>query len=258
MKLVIREYLNLLKESGEFDVLMSDLLLAMNFIPISRPQVGVRQAGVDIAATGNDSDGNDCLYLFVLKIGDIGRTDWNGSVNAIRPSLDEIQDLYLLSHVSSTHAKLKKYIILCTTGDLKQESQTDWTTYTQRYKVSSSKEFLFWNGDKVATLVEEHLLNEYVLSKELRSDLRKALALVGEPEYDLGHFYKILSELLLNNSPKDGQKLTTANKRRLLKSFRTANIALNILFRWAESENNLHNAILAAERSVLWVGKLFA
>ncbi len=49
MKLVIREYLSMLRESGELDALLPDLLLSMDIEPISKAQVGVRQYGVDVA-----------------------------------------------------------------------------------------------------------------------------------------------------------------------------------------------------------------
>ncbi|RLF31810.1 MAG: hypothetical protein DRN08_07415, partial [Thermoplasmata archaeon] len=77
MKLIIREYLSLLKESNELDQLLPDLLLAMDIEPISRTQTGVRQYGVDVAAVGIDEDGKKTLFLFTIKQGDIGRTDWD-------------------------------------------------------------------------------------------------------------------------------------------------------------------------------------
>lgn len=52
MKLIIREYLSLLKESKELDWLIPDLLLSMGIEPFSYPQIGVRQYGVDVAAVG--------------------------------------------------------------------------------------------------------------------------------------------------------------------------------------------------------------
>ena len=57
MRLVLLEHLRMLRESGEFDALFPDLLLAMKIVPISKPQIGVRQAGVDIAAVGKDDSG---------------------------------------------------------------------------------------------------------------------------------------------------------------------------------------------------------
>src|SRR5690242_7261738 len=99
MRLIIREYLGMLKESREFDALLPDLLLAMNIVPISKAQIGVRQAGVDIAAVGNDETGNKALWLFVVKCGDLGRRDWDSQPQSVRQSLDEIKDIYLRNHV---------------------------------------------------------------------------------------------------------------------------------------------------------------
>ncbi len=63
MKFVLKEYLELLKEDGELDSLITDLLFSMNIIPISKPQRG-RQFGVDISAIGTDIDGvKRCFYL---------------------------------------------------------------------------------------------------------------------------------------------------------------------------------------------------
>ena len=50
LALVIAEYLRTLKERNELDRLLPDLLVEMGYVPISRPQTGNRQFGVDIAA----------------------------------------------------------------------------------------------------------------------------------------------------------------------------------------------------------------
>src|SRR5450631_28160 len=118
MKLLIRAYLSLLKESQEFDAIIADLLLAMVIVPISRAQIGVRQAGVDIAAVGPASDGRRTLFLCVIKRGGITRSDWDGTgPQAVRPSLDEIQDSYLRSRIDAEHQDLPKRIVLCCAGD---------------------------------------------------------------------------------------------------------------------------------------------
>src|SRR5690606_27410478 len=121
MRLVLREYLTMLKESGEFDALFPDLLLAMNIVPLSKAQVGVRQAGVDIAAVGNDEAGTRTLWLFVLKRGDVGRRDWDSRPQSVRQSLDEIKDVYLRNHVAPEHADLPVKVVVATTGEFKQE-----------------------------------------------------------------------------------------------------------------------------------------
>ena len=52
MKLIFSEYLASLKERGELDVIMPDLLSEIGFTVFSKPAVGTKQHGVDVAAVG--------------------------------------------------------------------------------------------------------------------------------------------------------------------------------------------------------------
>ena len=114
MKLLIRDYLAKLGESGELDVLVADLLLNMQIEPLSKPQRGVRQDGVDIAAVGTDpEDGVRKLFLITIKAGDVTRGAWDGNPNAVRPSLNEIKDVYLTKRIARPHRKLPKKVVLC-------------------------------------------------------------------------------------------------------------------------------------------------
>lgn len=106
MKLIVKEFLSQLKESGELDRLLPDLLSRMKIIPISRAQVGVRQNGVDVAAVGKDGEGVKTLFLFVLKVGDLGRRDWDSGVNSVRQTLNQVKDSYLRSFVRPEHKDL--------------------------------------------------------------------------------------------------------------------------------------------------------
>ncbi len=96
MNPIVREFFRGLKERDELDVILPEMLTAMGFEVLSRPMVGTRQYGADIAAVGDDTDGVRKLFLFSVKRGDLNRTEWNGaSDQALRPSLDEIKDAYL-------------------------------------------------------------------------------------------------------------------------------------------------------------------
>ncbi len=249
MRLLIREYLGMLKESGEFDVLFPDLLRAMRILPLSAPQVGVRQAGVDLAAVGNDEDGAKTLWLFVLKRGDIGRTEWDSGPQAVRQSLNEIEDSFLRNNVRPEHQGLPIKIVVATTGDFKQDNEQERVGYTSR-RTQDGRRYEFWNGDKVAALVEEHLLDEHVLPAQARSNLRRALALIGESDYDLEHYYAILKELFAWEVHEAEKPAKKAKLR--LRALATANLALGILWHWAQQEDNLRSAAIAAERTLLW------
>ncbi|APG23978.1 Fic family protein [Syntrophotalea acetylenica] len=249
MRLVIREYLGMLKESGEFDALLPDLLLAMNLVPVSKPQVGVRQAGVDIAAVGNDDAGQKTLWLFLLKRGDLGRRDWDTGSQSVRQSLDEVKDVYLRNHVAPEHAELPVKIVVATTGDFKQDFEQNRVGYTDA-NTQPGRAYEFWNGDRVAALLEKHLFNEYALPPEARSHLRRALSLIGEPDYDLEHYFDLLKILLNWGESKPDKK--AKNKRECHRSLVTTGLALGVVCRWADQEGNLRNAVIACERTLLW------
>lgn len=249
MRLIIREYLGMLRESGEFDVLLPDILLAMNILPLSKAQVGVRQAGVDIAAVGND-DGQQTLWLFVLKRGDLGRRDWDGdNPQDVRPSLEEIKDVYLRNHVAPEHAALPVKIVVATTGNFKQDFEQNRVGYADA-NTQLGRKYDFWNGDKVASLLEQHLLNEYALPATARSQLRRALSLVGEPDYDLEHFFALLKSLLTWSL--DQASGNAKNERECIRALITTSLALGILCRWSAQEGNLRSAVVACERTLLW------
>ncbi|KGM23073.1 hypothetical protein [Stenotrophomonas maltophilia] len=250
MKLIIKEFLSQLRESGELDRLLPDLLARMKLIPISRAQVGVRQNGVDIAAVGKDKNGIKTLYLFVLKVGDLGRRDWDGGVNAVRATLNQIQDSYLHTSVREEHQTLPVKVVICSTGELKQEVQQDYTGYINGHTTSNLR-FEFWSGDDLADMIDAHLLDEYAIDPSQRADLRRAIALIGSRDYDLRHAYKIAQTLLIDSH--DGAPVLSNTRRRLfVRQMKTVALVLEVVFRWADEEGNLLNAFKMGERCCLW------
>ncbi len=251
MRLIISQYLHSLKERDEFDALLPDLLLAMGYVPVSRPQTGVRQFGVDLAATGVAEDGTKELLLLVIKQGDVGRNNWDStSPQSVRPSLNEVLDVYLKSHIEPAHQSYRKKVILATTGDLKQDTQLNWDSYTQTNVDKAC--FEFWGGDEVARLVEKHLLDEHIFKEEDRKDLRKALALAGEVSYEQGDLHRLfLRQLGLTQS---GELIEQKGSvKELIKGIRVVSLAAQVFARWSEDEGNLKQSLIASERAMLWV-----
>ena len=134
MTLIIREYLSMLKERDELDALIPDLLLSMGIQPKTKPKRGTRQYGVDCLAVGKDKeDGKEKVFLFVIKRGDITRKNWNGSSpQDVKPSLDDIFDVYLSLNIEESLKKLPKKIILCFNGELDESVLPSWKGYTSR------------------------------------------------------------------------------------------------------------------------------
>lgn len=251
MRLIISQFLRTLRERDEFDRLLPDLLLAMGYVPLAKPQTGVRQFGVDLAAVGKSHvDGVEELLLLVIKQGDLGRRDWDsGEPTSVRPSLNEVLDAYLTKLVAYEHAGLRKTIVLATTGDLKQDVETNWTGFKEQNSARAS--FEFWGADRVSDLVERFMLDENLFAPNDRADLRKSLALASDSEYD----FRDLNRMLLRQLglTADGRlQVPSLDTKDLRKAFRRVHLATQICTRWAQAEGDSRQALWISERALLW------
>lgn len=250
MRLILAQYLRTLKERDEFDRLLPDLLISMGYVPVSKPQTGVRQYGVDVAAVGkNPEDGIKELICLVIKRDDIGRNEWDSGPQSVRQSLNEVFDVYLKTHVEPEHDSLRKRIILATTGDLKQDTQINWDSYAKEH--SSHATLNFWSGDQIAVYIEKHMLSEHIFDAANRADLRKSLALAGELEYDQKDLYRLFKRVLgLSDKGEIAEQKT--RKKDLVKALRVVSLAAQIFSHWSEDEGNLKQSLFAIERAMLW------
>ncbi|ETT57076.1 hypothetical protein C173_32246 [Paenibacillus sp. FSL R7-277] len=246
MRLIIREYLSMLRESEELDALIPDLLISMDIQPIFKPQRGVRQYGVDQSAIGIDPDDQkEKLFLFVIKQKDIDRYNWDNGPQAVRPSLNEILDVYMRTMLDDRQRDLPKKIIVCTNGDMKQDVSINWINYINDHRVESKIEFDFWGGDVLSSLIVRYMLNEYIMPDSIQKQIRKTLAFLDLVEYDLSDYYDLIEEILFNDA------LNAKNKP--LKVLRCLHLCLNLVYHWSAEVGNLKNAFLAAERMILRV-----
>ncbi len=240
MKLIVRQYLSALREREELDAILPDLLSELGLNVISRPSRGTTQYGVDVAAVGALNDGNEKVFLFSIKAGDLTRRDWDGdSAQSLRPSLNEILDVYIPRYIPIEHKDKEIVVCLCFGGDIRE----DVRPRVEGFVVQNSRQgvvFEQWNGDKLASLILSSFLKEELLPKNAHSKLRKTLALIDEPEASINHFKMLVSELSASDNSK--------NK---LKSIRQINICLWILFSWARDIDNLESAYLSSEFALL-------
>jgi hypothetical protein len=250
LALVIAEYLRTLKERNELDRLLPDLLIEMGYVPIARPQTGNRQFGVDIAARGISPDtGQAELLLLVIKQKDIGRSEWEGGDQAIRPSLNEIFDVYLSTHIEAEDNGKPIRIAVVTNGDLKQTILANWSGYVNNHKERALIEF--WGLDTLSALIECHLLDEHIFHDEDRRDLRRALALAGDVEYDQRDLHRLMLRTL-GLTPEGVPDDSTKSKKNLLKALRVVNFAAHVFASWALADGDGRQGVRAMERALLW------
>ena len=244
MKLIIRQYLASLKERGELDAVLPDLLSQLGLNVYSRPGRGTRQNGVDVAAVGRLKNNKaDKVYLFSIKAGDLTRSDWNNNTpQALRPSLDEIRDVYIPNRLPAEYRDKEIVICICLGGEIREEVSEQLEGYKRQFNSSRPVTFQDWNGDKLAELIQSSFLQEDLLPEESRSQLRKALALLDEPEASYRYFFSLIRSLGAVEGKEEKEQLT---------ALRQINICLWILYAWARDANNLESAYRSGELALL-------
>ena len=184
MRLMIREYLSMLKESDELDVIVPDLLNAMGIDVLAGAQKGVRQDGVDIHGVGIDPEtGIKTNYLITVKKGNITRNIWSSDKQSVRQSLEEITDVYMTQKMSNEHKKLPSKIILCYGGEMRQEVQPNWTGFTNKY---SDYTFEDWGGNRLSGLIETYLTDEHLFFEDVKKETKTALLKVFQKVEEIG------------------------------------------------------------------------
>ena len=116
MKLIFMQYLASLKERGELDALMPDLLSEVGLSVISKPALGTKQHGVDVAAVGALGDGERSVFLISIKPGDLRRKGWDSGEQSLRTSLNQILDVYIGSRIPKRYKHLPVVVVLCIGG----------------------------------------------------------------------------------------------------------------------------------------------
>ncbi len=252
MKLIIRQYLSSLKERGELDAVLPDLLSQLGLNVFSRPQRGTRQDGVDVAAVGCLDGGPEKVYLFSIKPGDLTRKDWSSdSAQSLRPSLDQILDSYIPHRLPAEHKDKDIVICIAIGGDVQEQLRPDLQGYTTK-NTKGNISYEEWNGDRIANYIQASFLREDLLPPEARSDLRKSLALLDQPDVSYKHFSSLVRSLSAVEGTGDAQQIT---------AIRQMGICLWILFAWCRDAKNTESAYLSSELTLLhaWnIAKLHA
>ncbi len=240
MNLVIRQYLASLREREELDAVLPDLLSQMGLTVFSRPRRGPREDGVDVGAVGSIDGGEESVYLFTIKAGDLTRSDWDGNAQALRSSLNQIVGPYIRNRLPVEHRGKRVVVCVCLGGDVRVEVRPDLVAYFESQKEVVS--FEEWNGDRLSKEIQKHLLREELLTKDARSGLRKALALLDQPNSSFGHFKGLVKALDPGPDATEAAKVT---------AIRQLGICLRILFVWCRDAGNIEAAYLAGEVALL-------
>jgi hypothetical protein len=250
IQLVLAHYLAGFRERDELDALLPELLKAMGHSVLSRPQIGVGQAGVDVVSTKKNDQGVLEVFLFVIKFGDVGREDFYGGKQAIEPSIREAANDFVQNRLPKSHGELHKRIVLLTNGELKQEAQSGYAALTKDIANRPLCSLEFWGTDQLTPLIEQHLFDEALLLTTGKADLRAALAGLEESETSIRRFVRFVNGCF-NVSDKEASQSVATRKRKFLKRCATAAMGWGVLLVWGKNEDNLKPGVVAGEYLVL-------
>ena len=248
MKLILRQYIEGLKERDQLDVILPTLLSELGFHVLTTPGKGTRQFGVDFAAVGPDErdGGKEKFFMFVIKSGDLTRRSWNGSQQAVRQSINDIIDSYMPNLIPPEFSEHQKVICLCLGGEVKEPALDPWVNFRKREEERNSNlKFREWNGDKLASLLMTGALKQEHLPKEIRKELRaafqKSVAMVDQPDVS----YNFFAEMAHGLRKHDGSDPST------LTYLRQLYVCVWILYVWGRDSGNLDGPYRASELSLL-------
>lgn len=239
MRLVIQEFLALLKERAELDRLLPDLLVAMGYEVIKRAHQGEVEHGVDVAAVKRD-DGPPKLYIFQVKKGDIGPREWDVGHNSVRASLNAISDVRFKDCGVPDAADAERVVVVVHNGELRGNVKENWKGFEDDYKYKLER----WDLGTLTDLIERHMLSEYLFPDAFRHLMRKGLAFLDVPGYDFHHFTALLDRYF---APEAGALTDKAIGEKLT----TLRLVMAVAHKYALEAEDLAPSLFVSERCVL-------
>tara|TARA_R110000796_G_scaffold252627_1_gene388978 strand:+ start:62764 stop:64473 length:1710 start_codon:yes stop_codon:yes gene_type:complete len=236
--IIVREYLESLKEDNELDYLFPILLNSIGFRIISTPveSKGQSQYGKDIVAVGKDESGITHRYYFELKgHSDRNITDKNYSIpDGIRESIIEAKDTAFRDSSIPKFNHLPIKVVLVHNGTIKSNIRPTFEGFVS--KEFKPGEFERWDIYRLTDLFAEHFFNAYLLTdRESLNLFKKTLVLLDAPQNDFGDFHTLVDLQI----EKIG---TVKGGRAFSKFFATQNLLASIILHYSLENNNLEPA----------------
>jgi hypothetical protein len=250
IKLVLSHYLAGLRERNELDALLPELLLSMGHSVLSRPQVGVNQAGVDVVSTCVEADGRTVVYLFVIKFGDIGRDGFFGGKQAVDPSIREASNTFIRNRLPEVLQDCDKRIVLVSNGFLKQEAQDGFAALSKEIAERRLQTLDFWGSDHLTPLIEKHIFDESLLLAQGKADLRGALATLQETDASVQRFIRFV-DFCTTAPVAEGPTSKETQRKNFLRRCAAAAMGWAVLLVWCQTEGNLKPGVVGGEYLLL-------
>lgn len=243
--LIVREYLESLKEDGQLDYLFPMLLEVMGFTILETPKnsKGQKQFGKDIVAVGIDEDGVKRKFYFELKGGsdrDITSSNFNKE-DGIVSSLYEAKFVEFPANSIAGFNELPFKIVLVHNGILKTNVRDLFEGFIGRtFKNNDNgEEFERWDIYKLTQLFTEHLFGEYLLTNPETTHLfKRVLISIDVPESNHADFRQLVNKIL-DSVPTDNIKQKSRLPVKIIRLFETLKLIALITHHYSEEAENL-------------------
>lgn len=232
--ILVREYLESLKEDQELDQIFLLLLLGMDHVIVQGPRdsKGQSQYGKDFISMGFDEDGVKKRFYFELKghadkdITDHVLNKKDGIIESLRASkFTKFED----SSIEGFNELPIKYILVHN-GILRTNTRYNFEGFIN--DEFPNKNFERWDIHKLSELFSTYLFGEFLLTNQKNIALfKKTLVLADSPEYDAADFRKLIDSLL--------QHTPTVGSREFDKLFASIHLVCYILMHYCDEAGNL-------------------
>jgi hypothetical protein len=244
--MIVREYLESLKESEELDYIFPLLLESQGFIILSNPKEskGLPQYGKDVIAVGKDfEDGVLKRFYFELKGGSDRHITTQTYIkpDGIRDSLIEAIDKRV-EFFNKKHEKLPLKIVLVHNGGIQDNVKATLAGFVKReFKKKKGFEFDRWGISELTKYFSEKFFGEFLLAnKEATKYFNKTLVNLDVEEKVSNHFSKLLDTLFANVQRKEYKQKLPRKWKMMFESLRL--IAFII---YTESKGEYNNLDIA-------------
>jgi hypothetical protein len=241
VKLLLRDYLSLLRERGELDALLPDLLTQMGLTVTKVARRGESEQGKDIVAIKQKDDQRE-VWILVVQQGDLTENRWQGP-GAMRMDAESALDVAFEDQSVGITRDTPRRIILVHNGTVGETIRERVDGFCKEAKEKRGVEIDRWDLSGLCNLFHEHLVGERLLAEPgLQHLLRATLVFLDVPEYDLKHFKDLVNAIL----PK-----SEAREHAVQQAFRTLRLVLRMVHAYAREAGNLTPAVVAHEYALL-------
>ena len=241
-QIIVRDYLESLKESEELDYIFPLFLESQGFIILSKPteSKGLSQYGKDVVAVGNDfEDGIKKRFYFELKGGADRNitTDTYKKDDGVRESIYEAKDRQF-EFSNKNHEKLPLKIVLVHNGELKASVKDTFEGFINReFPKNGNIEFDRWGISDLTILFSEKFFGEFLLAnKEVTKLFNKTLVNLDVEDKISNSFIQLLDIVFANVKRKEYKKSLPRKWKMLFESLRLISF---IIYTESKGYNNL-------------------